>query len=438
MNVRTLRKRIKTREILFGIIGMGYVGLPLAEVLLKKGFKVLGFDISKERVKMLNSGKSYVEDVPDEIIRNSLKRGIFRASYDEKILRNADVIFICVPTPVDRNRVPDLRYVISATKTIKRNIRKGQIIILKSTTFPETTEKILLPILEDENFKEGRDFYLGFSPERVNPGDKVHTIENTPAVVSGVSKKSLELIKEVYSHITQKVVPVSSPRVAEMTKLLENIFRNVNIALVNELALLCERMKIDIWEVISAAKTKPFGFMPFYPGPGVGGHCIPVDPYYLSYKAWEYDVELDFINLAARINESMPYHTAKRIMEVLSENKILPGEAKVLIFGVAFKKDIGDPRNSPAIKVMEILKEKVKKLSYIDPYIPEIEVNGKKIRSLKMTPMNLRKHDISVILTDHSIFNPEFIFKNSKIIFDARNLLKNIKSKRVYKLGTPH
>ncbi|MEO0276528.1 MAG: nucleotide sugar dehydrogenase, partial [candidate division WOR-3 bacterium] len=290
-------------------------------------------------------------------------------------------------------------------------------------------------ILEDEKFKEGKNFYLGFVPERVNPGDKVFKIDNTPAVVSGVSKKSLELIKEIYLNITNKVFPVSSPRVAEMTKLLENIFRNINIALVNEIALLCERMKIDIWEVISAASTKPFGFMPFYPGPGVGGHCIPIDPYYLSYKAWEYDMPLEFINLAARINESMPYHTANRVLEVLNEKGILPRNAKILIFGVAFKKDVSDIRHSPALKVIEILYDKVKKISYIDPYIPEINIKGKNLKSLRMSSGNIKKYDISVILTDHSVFNQDLILKNSKLIFDARNLFKNIKSEKIYKLG---
>ncbi len=436
MNLKTLRKKIKNREIVFCIMGLGYVGLPLAEVLLKRNFKVIGYDVLKERIDMLNKGKIYVEDVSQEIIRISLKKGIFRASCDERIINRADCIFICVPTPVNENKIPDLSYVISATDTIKRNMKEGQIIILKSTTFPETTEKVLLKILEDEKFKEGKNFYLGFVPERVNPGDKVFRIDNTPAVVSGVSKKSCELIKEIYSNITNKVFPVSSPKVAEMTKLLENIFRNINIALVNEIALLCERMKIDIWEVIEAASTKPFGFMPFYPGPGVGGHCIPIDPYYLSYKAWEYDMPLEFINLAARINELMPYHTANRILQVLNENGILPKNAKVLVFGVAFKKDVGDVRHSPALKVIEILFDKVKKISYIDPYIPEINVKNKVLKSLKMNPGDMKKYDISIILTDHSVFNPENILKNSKIIFDARNLFKNIKSEKIYKLGT--
>lgn len=437
MNLKTLKEKIKNREIVFCVMGLGYVGLPLAEVLLKKEFKVIGYDTSKERVEMLNKGKSYVEDVSDEIIKISLKKGIFRAFSDERIINKADCIFICVPTPVNENKIPDLSYVISATHSIKRNMKEGQVIILKSTTFPETTEKVLLKILEDEKFKEGKNFYLGFVPERVNPGDKVFKIDNTPAVVSGVSKKSVELIKEIYSNITNKVFPVSSPRVAEMTKLLENIFRNINIALVNEIALLCERMKIDIWEVISAASTKPFGFMPFYPGPGVGGHCIPIDPYYLSYKAWEYDMPLEFINLAARINESMPYHTANRILGVLNENKILPKDAKVLVFGVAFKKDVQDTRDSPALKVMDILYDKVKKISYIDPYVPEISLKGKNLKSLKLNSRNIKKYDISVILTDHSIFNQELILKNSKLIFDARNLFKNIKSKKLYKLGAP-
>ncbi len=437
MDIKILKEKIKNREIVFCIMGLGYVGLPLAEVLLKKGFKVIGYDISKERVKMLNSGKIYVEDVNEEIIKNSLKKGIFRAFYDEKILKKADCIFICVPTPVNENKVPDLSYVISATEKIKNNRKDGQIIILKSTTFPETTEKIILKILEDENFKEGKNFYLGFVPERVNPGDKIFKIDNTPAVVSGVSKKSLELIKEIYSNITNRVFPVSSPKVAEITKLLENIFRNVNIALVNELAILCERMKIDIWEVISAASTKPFGFMPFYPGPGVGGHCIPVDPYYLSYKAWEYDTPLEFINLAARINESMPYYTSQRILSILNENDILSKNAKVLIFGVAFKRDVGDTRHSPSLKVMELLFDKVKKISYIDPYIPEINLKNKKLKSLKFSPETIRKYDISVILTDHSIFKREIILNNSKIIFDARGFFKDVKSSKIYKLGAP-
>ncbi len=435
MNIKILRKKIKNREIVFCVMGLGYVGLPLAEVLLKRGFKVIGYDVLKERVDMLNKGKSYVEDVSDEVIRISLKKGIFRASSDEGIINKADCIFICVPTPVNENKIPDLSYVISATYAIKRNMKEGQIIILKSTTFPETTEKILLKILEDEKFKEGKNFYLGFVPERVNPGDKVFKIDNTPAVVSGVSKKSLGLIKEIYLNITNEIFPVSSPRVAEMTKLLENIFRNINIALVNEIALLCERMKIDIWEVISAASTKPFGFMPFYPGPGVGGHCIPIDPYYLSYKAWEYDMPLEFINLAARINESMPYHTANRVLEVLNEKGILPQNAKILIFGVAFKKDVSDIRHSPALKVIEILYDKVKKISYIDPYIPQINIKGKNLKSLRMSSENIKKHDISVILTDHSVFNPDLILKNSRLIFDARNLFKNIKSEKIYKLG---
>jgi len=437
MDIKILKEKIKNREIVFCVMGLGYVGLPLAEVLLKKGFKVIGYDISKERVKMLNSGKCYVEDVDEEVIKNSLKKGIFRAFYDEKILKKADCIFICVPTPVNENKVPDLSYLISATEKIKKNRKDGQIIILKSTTFPETTDKIVLNILEDENFKEGKNFYLGFVPERVNPGDKIFKIDNTPAVVSGVSEKSLELIKEIYLNITNEVFPVSSPKVAEMTKLLENIFRNINIALVNELAILCERMKIDIWEVISAASTKPFGFMPFYPGPGVGGHCIPVDPYYLSYKAWEYDTPLEFINLAARINESMPYYVSQRILSILNENNILSKNAKVLVFGVAFKKDIGDIRHSPALKVMELLFDKVKKISYIDPYIPEIDLKNKKLKSLKFSPKTIRKYDISVILTDHSIFKKEIILKNSKIIFDARGFFKDVKSFKIYKLGSP-
>ncbi|MEO0291065.1 MAG: nucleotide sugar dehydrogenase [candidate division WOR-3 bacterium] len=425
-------KKIKKRDLKIGIIGLGYVGLPLAELFLKKGFKVLGFDISEVKIKNFKKGIFGIEDINEEFLKEKINSGEFNMSYDERIIKEMDAIFICVPTPVTKERVPDLSFVLNAANSVKRNIKKGDIIVLKSTTFPETTEKILLPIFEEDNFKVGRDFYLGYVPERVNPGDKEFTIDKIPVVTSGVTKNCLKVINEIYKEIVPMVFPVSSPKVAEMAKIYENMFRNVNIALSNQMAILCDRMGIDVWEVIEAAKTKPFGFMPFYPGPGVGGHCIPVDPYYLSFKAKEYDMEIDFITLAAKVNDDMPYYVVDRILKILNREKILPSESKVLIFGVAFKRDISDVRNSPAIKIISILKDMVKKVDYIDPYVPEIKEFNKK--SLNYKKNILKKYDLVIILTNHSIFPYEEILENSKLIFDTRGVYR-INNKKIYKLG---
>lgn len=425
-------KKIKKRELKIGIVGLGYVGLPLAELFLKRGFKVLGFDISEGKIENFKKGIFGIEDINEEFLKEKIKKGEFNFSSDERIIKEMDAIFICVPTPVTKERVPDLSYVINAANSVKRNIKRGDIIVLKSTTFPETTEKILLPLFENGNFKAGRDFYLGYVPERVNPGDKKFTIDKIPVVTSGVTKNCLKVINEVYREIVPSIFPVSSPKVAEMTKIYENMFRNVNIALSNQMAILCDRMGIDIWEVIEAAKTKPFGFMPFYPGPGVGGHCIPVDPYYLSFKAKEYDMEMDFITLAAKVNDDIPYYVVDRVLRILNREKILPSESKILILGVAFKKDISDVRNSPAIKIISMLKNLVKKVCYVDPFVPEIkELNEK---SLNYKKGILKKYDLTVILTDHSIFPYDEILKNSRLIFDTRGVYK-IKDKRIYKLG---
>ncbi len=426
-----LSKKIEDKKAIVGVVGLGYVGLPLLIMTAKKGFRGIGFDIKEERVKMVNSGKSYIEDAKEEELEELVKKKKIRATSDFDEIKECDIVLICVPTPLDKNKVPDLRYVIATSNEIKKRLRKGQLIILKSTSFPETTEKVLLPLLSESGLKVGQDFYLAFAPERIDPGNRRFTVENIPVVVGGVTPECTRLACKFYDKCGIKTFAVSSPRVAEMTKLLENVFRNVNIALVNEMALLCERMGIDIWEVIEAAGTKPFGFMKFYPGPGVGGHCIPIDPYYLLWKAQEYDFHTSFIELSARINDSMPYHVVQLVMDALSENGICPRDAKVLVLGVAFKRDVKDKRDSPALKVIQLLKEKVKKVYYNDPYITDLENENYVV----LTEENLRNVDCVVITTDHSLYDYKWIVENSKIIVDTRNATKGINAEKIYKLG---
>ncbi len=430
-----LEKLIITKKARVGIIGLGYVGLPLALELNHRGFSVIGVDIDKERVDKINKGISFIDDVSQSELSKFVKQKKIWATTDYKKLRDADIIIICVPTPVNVNKEPDLEPIISSSKNISKVLRKNQLVILKSTTFPETTEKVVLPILEKSGLKVGKDFYLAFCPERIDPGNKKFGVANTPAVVGGVTKKCTEITVLFYKQFVNFVIPVSSARTAEMTKLLENTFRNVNIALVNEFAQLCERMgNINIWEVIEAAKTKPFGFMPFYPGPGVGGHCIPVDPYYLSYKAREYDFHTVFIELSARVNEEMPYFVVNKTIEELSKSGVCPAQAKVLLLGMAFKKDISDLRDSPAIRVYQIIKDKVAKLLYNDPHVPYFELNGKKIKSVNLNFEKLKEYDAVVILTDHSVYDYDRILKYSRLIIDTRNAIKK-NDKKVKKLG---
>lgn len=430
-----LERLIKEKKAIAGIIGLGYVGLPIAIELSRQGFRVIGVDINRKRVDKINKGISFIDDVPQEQLSKFVKQKKIWATTDYKKLKDADIIIICVPTPVNVNKEPDLSPIINSSENIVRVLRKNQLIILKSTTFPETTEKIVLPILERSRLKVGRDFYLAFCPERIDPGNKKFGVANTPAIVGGVTKRCTSLATLFYKQFVNQVIPVSSARTAEMTKLLENTFRNVNIALVNEFAQLCERMgNINIWEVIEAAKTKPFGFMPFYPGPGVGGHCIPVDPYYLSYKAREYDFHTVFIELSARINEEMPYFVVNKTIEELSRSGVCPAKAKILLLGMAFKKDISDLRDSPAIRVYQIIKDKVAKLEYNDPHVPSFELNGKRINSIKLNLRKLKEYDAVVILTDHSVYDYDNILKHSRLIIDTRNAIKKI-DKKVKKLG---
>ncbi len=405
-----LKEKILKKKAVVGIIGLGYVGLPLAIAIGEAGFKVIGIDIDKEKVNKINKGESYLEDVKSEEIKKLVEKGFLRAYNTYEKIKECDIINITVPTPFTLTKDPDISYIIDAGKEISKRMRKGQLIILRSTTYPETTEKVLKPILDESGLKIGKDYFLSFAPERIDPGNKIWTIKNTPVVVGGVTKKCTYLTQLFYQQIVDKVFPVSSPRVAEMAKLLENIFRSVNIALVNELALLCERMgNINVWEVISAASTKPFGFMPFYPGPGIGGHCILVDPYYLSWKAREYDFHLNFIELAAETNEYMPFFVVNKLFDILGQNKIKIKDAKILILGAAFKKNVSDTRNSPAIKIISLLEGKVKKIYYNDPYVPILKVNDKEYYSVNLNKNLLKKINCVVIVTDHSFYDYDWI-----------------------------
>lgn len=430
-----LENLIRERNAKVGIIGLGYVGLPLAIEIAKKGFEVIGVDIHKERISEINKGHSFIDDVTSPVLKKYVQKKKIWATTDYDKLKVCDVILICVPTPINVNKEPDLTPVIESTSAIKEILRKGQLIILKSTTYPETTEKMVLPVLSKSGLKVGKDFYLAFCPERIDPGNKTYGVANTPAVVGGVTEKCTRLAELFYKQFVNRVYPVSSAKAAEMTKLLENTFRNVNIALVNEFAQLCERMGgIDIWEVIEAAKTKPFGFMPFYPGPGVGGHCIPIDPYYLSWKAREYDFHTVFIELSARINEEMPYFVVNKTIDALSNAGVCPNKAHVLMLGMAFKKDIADLRHSPAIKVYQIIAPRVKRVNYHDPHIPEVDIDGKIIKSVPLTAQGLKKYDVVLILANHSAFDYDFIVKNALLIVDTRNAIKK-KNPKVMKLG---
>jgi len=424
--MKELLKRIENKEIIVGIIGLGYVGLPLAINFCQNNIKVIGFDIDKSKVELLNNKKSYIKYISDLTIQEI--SNYFRATDDFSLLKEVDFIIICVPTPLDKYRNPDMSYVFNTAKVISKYLRRNQVVILESTTYPLTTEIDLKNILETSGLKAGVDFYLGFSPEREDPGNKQFTFRQVPKIVSGINKESLILISKLYSLVVDEVVEVSSPKVAEAAKLLENIYRSVNIALVNELKMVFDRMGIDIWEVIQAAKTKPFGFQAFYPGPGLGGHCIPIDPFYLTWKAKEYDINTKFIELAGEINTYMPYYVINKTIEILNKFNKSIFNSKVLILGLAYKKDVDDARESPALKVIDILENNYNCIvDYNDPYIPK----SPKFRkynilkeSVELTEQNLKKYDVVIIITDHSVYDPDFIAKNSNLVIDTRNLIK--------------
>jgi UDP-N-acetyl-D-glucosamine dehydrogenase len=440
-----LASKIADRSAQLAVIGLGYVGLPLSVGFAKAGFPVLGLDVDEGKLASLREGRSYIQDVETADVGTVIGAGRLVVGQDYDLLRNSDVIFICVPTPFDAMKAPDLVYIAQAAHGIAPRLKAGQLVILQSTTYPGTTEEFVLPILEGTGLKAGEDFNLAFSPERINPGDREFTVENTPKVVGGLTPRCTELARALLAALFAHVHVVSSPRAAEMSKLLENIFRSVNIALVNELALLSERMGIDLWEVIEAAQTKPFGFLPFYPGPGVGGHCIPVDPYYLSWKAREYDFYTKFIELAAEVNLAMPYHVVDLVLQALSEQGKPLEEAKVLILGVAFKRDIDDARNSPAERIMELLLKRGVDLSYSDPYVPHYRVGPDVfcrtehwLESVELTDEALAAVDCVVIISDHQSINYAQVVRVAKVVVDTRNATHGLAgAARVVRVGAP-
>jgi len=434
-----LKKIIKEKKAKIGIIGMGYVGLPHAVEIAKTGFKVLGFDIKEERVKSINNGKSYIDDVKSKELIDLTKKKKIIAYSDFKYLKECDIIIICVPTPLNKYKIPVLSYIKNSTKEISKHLHKNQLVILESTTYPGTTEETVLPILEKSGLKCGKDFYLAFAPERIDPGSKF-PLSKIPKVVGGITKNCTNLAVLFYSQFLEKVFPVSCSKTAEMTKILENTFRLINISAVNEIALLCGRMGIDIWEVIEAAKTKPYGFMAFYPGPKVGGHCIPLDPFYLSHKAKEYNFWPRFIELAGEINEQMPHYVMTKVIWVLNFAGKAVKNSKILVWGVSYKKDIGDTRESAAYAILADLIRKEAKVDYFDPHVPKFEVKHRIIKSpvvlksINYSLENIKKYDLVLILTDHSGFDYEKLAKNSKLIVDTRNAIKSRKHKNVFRL----
>lgn len=417
-----LLERLHNRTAKVGVIGMGYVGLPLAVEFARVGYTVVGLDILQDKVDKLNAGESYIPDVPTEDLAPLVKSGKLSAttSYDDLV--DADVISICVPTPLRKTKDPDMSYVVAAGDEVAKICRPGMLIVLESTTYPGTTEEVILPRLLDNGLKVGEDVFVAFSPERVDPGNPTYGVHNTPKVVGGVTPACTEAVTALYEPAVSKVVQVSSPTAAEMVKLLENTFRAVNIGLVNEMAIMCARLGLDVWEVIEAAKSKPFGYMPFYPGPGLGGHCIPIDPLYLSWKLRSLNYTARFIDLASEINTSMPYYVVKLVTEALNEDGKALNGAKVGLLGMAYKRDIDDVRESPALDIYELLEEKGAIVSFNDPYVPSVRLSGERLATgVELTPDWLAGQDCVIIVTDHSVYDPAFILKYARLVVDTRN-----------------
>ena len=436
--------KIKNKSVKVGIVGMGYVGLPLGLAFAAKKINVLGFDLDDKKVKFLSQGKSYIKHIGEKKIKEAVNSGKLKATTDFSRLPEVDAIIICVPTPLDEHREPDMSYVVNTAETIAKYLRKGQLVTLESTTYPGTTDEILKPLFENavkagkNKFKVGKDFYLAFSPEREDPNNQDFSTVTIPKVVGGTTPTCLKIAKALYDQVIIKTVPVSSTRAAESSKLLENIFRSINIAMVNELKMVFDRMNIDIWEVIAAASTKPFGFKPFYPGPGLGGHCIPIDPFYLTWKAREFEINTKFIELAGEINTHQPYYVVERSVEALNKFKKALNGSKVLILGAAYKKDIDDMRESPSLKLIEIYRVKGATVDYYDPLIPVLPKTRHydyDMKSVKLSKENIKSYDLLVLSTDHSMFDYKFIAQNSKLIVDSRNAFESrgIKSKNIFK-----
>lgn len=433
MNMKErLLEKIAKRDITVGVVGLGYVGLPLAVEKAKAGFKTIGFDVQEEKVKMVNEGHNYIGDVVNEDLKELVESGMMKATSDFSFVKDVDFIAICVPTPLDKHQEPDISYVKSSTEAISKHLSRDTMVVLESTTYPGTTEELLLPILEEgSGLKCGEDFYLGFSPERVDPGNLIYKTKNTPKVVGAVGKDATEVISAMYREVLEgEIYEVSSPAIAEMEKILENTYRNINIGLVNELAILCNKMGISLWEVIDAAKTKPYGFQAFYPGPGLGGHCIPLDPYYLTWKAREFGFHTSMIENSMIINDKMPEYTVDRAVSVLNEHKKALNGSKVLVLGVAYKNNIDDYRESPALNVIDILKERGAVTDFYDPWIPKYKRNGEWHEGISEINADIIKgYDLILVATAHDAYDYEMIRKNAVAIFDTRNAFKDVEER---------
>ncbi|WP_051280357.1 nucleotide sugar dehydrogenase [Anaerovorax odorimutans] len=423
-----LMNKIMSRMAVIGIVGLGYVGLPLAIEKAKAGYKTIGFDIQKKKVDMINNGVNYIGDIFNKDLVEITTSGLLSATNDWNFIKDVDCVAICVPTPLDEHKQPDLSYIKESVKNISKGLHEGMLIVLESTTYPGTTDELVKPLLEKSGLRCEKDFFLAFSPERVDPGNLIYKTQNTPKVVGGVGKRSTQLAVALYQNVLSgEIFEVSSSKVAEMEKLLENTYRNVNIALANEMCIICSKMGIDVWDVIEAAKTKPYGFQAFYPGPGVGGHCIPLDPYYLTWKAKEYDYHSRLIEAAGEINSYMPQYVVERAMKILNKYKKALNGSKILILGVAYKPDIRDFRESPALKIIKELIEQGAIVSYSDPYIPDFKWKGIDLNSVELTADEIKNADMIIISTKHSCYDYEFIQYNAKLIFDTQNAMEHIK-----------
>ncbi|MFT5444463.1 MAG: UDP-N-acetyl-D-glucosamine dehydrogenase [Myxococcota bacterium] len=425
-----LADRIESREARIGVIGLGYVGLPLAVEFAKQGFDVTGFDIDESKIDSVNAGKSYIEDVPDSDLAETQAAGRLHASANFAGLAELDIINICVPTPLTRTKDPDVSHMASAVEEIRRRLRSGQLIILGSTTYPGTTQELFVPMLEESGLEVGEDFSLAFAPERIDPGNKLFTVRNVPKVIGGQTPLCTELASKIFGTIFDEIVTVSSTQSAEMVKLLENTFRAINIGLVNEIALMCQRLELDVWEVIEAAATKPYGYMKFLPGPGLGGHCIPVDPSYLSWKMKSLNFPARFIDLATDINSRMPEHVCERVGDLLNQDRKSINGANILVLGAAYKSNVGDMRESPALDVIRILAEKGGVITYADPHVESLVVEGVKYTDVGTADATLAAADICVILTDHDAFDYKSIVDNAHRVFDTRNATKHVTANR--------
>jgi UDP-N-acetyl-D-glucosamine dehydrogenase len=431
----TLLDRIRSTQAQIGVIGLGYVGLPLAVEFALAGFHVTGFDVDPAKIDAINRGHSYIPDVSQEEMEKVVKSGHLRATTDASQLAKMDVADICVPTPLRKTKDPDLSYVVQALEGVAANLRAGQLVVLESTTYPGTTDEVALPMLSAGGLKVDRDFFLAFSPERVDPGNPTYTTKNIPKIVGGYGPASTEVAATLYSKVVSKVIPVSSTRVAEMVKLLENTFRAVNIGLVNEIAQMCHKMDIDVWEVIDAAKTKPFGFMPFYPGPGLGGHCIPIDPFYLSWKARQSGFECRFIELAGHVNASMPDYVVERVADALNNSRKAINGSRIHVYGVAYKRDVSDMRESPALDIIELLLRRGAVISYTDPFVPTLKHAGHEFQAMGEKEALNRRPDCVVICTDHSTFDWKALVSSEVPVVDTRNALRGFSSASIVRLS---